>query len=104
PRLVCSTTIGTNAICLFSSGRFFRNLIFHYFAGMLEQEIERLLRLDVRRDAVERPILLHAEPHGRQGLALLLGDPLDLAVHLIAGCGDGARSWRSPSCCLAMTT
>ena len=51
---------------------------------MLEQKIERLLCLDMRCDSVQRTILLHTELHGCNRLALLFGDPLHLAVHLIA--------------------
>ena len=50
---------------------------------MLEQKTERLLCLDMRCDAVQRPILLHTELHGCNRLALLFGNPLHLAIHLI---------------------
>src|ERR1035441_2344611 len=60
-------------------------LRFGRLAGMLEQEVQRLVRLDVAGDAAQRAILLEFHVHRGHRLALLAGDLFDFGVDFVAG-------------------
>src|ERR1017187_9749690 len=58
---------------------------FGRLACVVEQEVQRLVRLDVAGDAAQRAILLEFHMHGGHRLALLAGDLFDFGIDLVAG-------------------
>ena len=58
-------------------------------AGVLEQEIQRFLGLDMGGDPAQRAIFLKPHLHGRDRLPLLPGQPLHLPIHFVARGVDG---------------
>ncbi|HWF11264.1 MAG TPA: hypothetical protein VG297_22495, partial [Bryobacteraceae bacterium] len=69
-------------------GRFHCFRLRFHFGRFIEQEVQGLLRLDVRGNAADCAIIGQLLAHRRNGLAVLLRDPLDLTIDLVIGDPD----------------